>query len=85
MIAIIAAFTKRGRVIGKDGKIPWDIPAERARFRLLTTGNAVVMGRKTFEEIGKPLPDRLNVVVSATKNFYAKNCDFGKECIICNA
>ncbi|MGP1458731.1 MAG: dihydrofolate reductase [Treponema sp.] len=74
MIAIIAAFTKKGRVIGNGGKIPWDIPAERARFRLLTTGNAVVMGRKTFEEIGKPLPDRLNIVVSATKKFYAENC-----------
>ncbi|MGP1459547.1 MAG: dihydrofolate reductase [Treponema sp.] len=74
MIALIAAFTKKGRVIGKGGKIPWDILAERAYFRLLTTGNAVVMGRKTFEEIGKPLPNRLNIVVSATKNFCAENC-----------
>lgn len=63
-----------GRVIGNGGKIPWNIPVERARFRTLTTGNAVVMGRKTFEEIGKPLPDRLNIIVSTTKNFCAENC-----------
>ena len=74
MIAVIAAFTKMGRVIGNGGKIPWNIPVERARFRTLTTGNAVVMGRKTFEEIGKPLPDRLNIIVSTTKIFCAENC-----------
>ena len=74
MIAVIAAFTKMGRVIGNGGKIPWNIPVERARFRTLTTGNTVVMGRKTFEEIGKPLADRLNIVVSSTKIFCAENC-----------
>ena len=74
MIALIAAFTKSGRVLAKNGKIPWNIPEERARFKFLTTGNAVVMGRKTFEEIGHPLINRLNIIVSSTKNFYADNC-----------
>lgn len=74
MIALIAAFTKSGRVLGKNGKIPWNIPEERARFKFLTTGNAVVMGKKTFEEIGHPLINRLNIIVSSTKNFYADNC-----------
>ena len=51
--------------IGVAGKLPWRIPEDMRRFRLLTTGNAVVMGRKTFESLGgKPLPNRLNVVLS---------------------
>ncbi|MEX1112288.1 MAG: dihydrofolate reductase [Candidatus Andersenbacteria bacterium] len=65
MIAIIAALDANG-VIGHNNSIPWDIPEERKLFRKLTTGNVVVMGRKTFESIGKPLPDRINIVVSRT-------------------
>ena len=52
MIAIIVAYTKNGRVIGNNGKIPWNIPGELDRFKFLTTGNAVIMGRKSYEEIG---------------------------------
>ncbi|MDE5898851.1 MAG: dihydrofolate reductase, partial [Treponemataceae bacterium] len=73
-IAIIAAYTKAGRVLGKDGRIPWSIPGERSRFRILTTGGAVVMGRRTYEEIGRPLPDRLNIVLSRTARFSADGC-----------
>ncbi|MEX0649499.1 MAG: dihydrofolate reductase [Candidatus Andersenbacteria bacterium] len=65
MASIIAALDKDG-VIGHNNTIPWDIPEERKLFRELTTGNVVVMGRKTFESIGKPLPDRINIVVSRT-------------------
>lgn len=72
MIYIIAARSKNG-VIGKNGKIPWKIPGEQKRFKRLTVGNAVVMGRKTHEEIGRPLPDRLNIVVSTTKSFQGEN------------
>ena len=57
MIALIAAYTKN-RVIGRNGQIPWSIRNEKKRFKQLTTGNYVIMGRKTFEEIGRPLPDR---------------------------
>ncbi len=73
MIALIAAYAKN-RVIGNKGRIPWNIPGEQSRFRELTTGNAVIMGRRTFEEIGKPLPNRMTVVVSSTRDFTAENC-----------
>ncbi len=72
MIYIIAAVSRNG-VIGKNGRIPWKIPGEQRRFRQLTTGNRVVMGRRTYEEIGRPLPGRLNIIVSKTKNFTGEN------------
>ena len=67
MIAVIAARSGNN-VIGKDGKIPWDIPGEKKQFRELTTGNTVIMGRKTFEECGI-LPGRDMIIVSKTKTF----------------
>ena len=73
MLAIIVAYLQN-RVIGRDGRIPWKIPGEQARFRALTTGQAVVMGRRTYEEIGRPLPNRMNFVVSSTKTFDGENC-----------
>lgn len=73
MVAIIVAYAQN-RVIGRDGRIPWKIKGEQARFRRLTLGQAVVMGRRTYEEIGHPLPGRMNFVVSATGNFDAENC-----------
>ena len=73
MVALIVAYAKN-RVIGNQGIIPWKIKCEQKRFRELTTGNAVVMGRRSFEEIGKPLPNRMNIVVSSTKEFTGENC-----------
>ncbi len=73
MIALIVAYAKN-RVIGNKGKIPWKIKGEQKRFRKLTTGNVVIMGRRSYEEIGKPLPDRTTIVVSGTKNFDAPGC-----------
>ncbi len=64
ILAIIAAIGKN-RVIGKDGKLPWHISEDLKRVKRLTTGHTVLMGRKTFESLGKPLPDRRNVVVSS--------------------
>jgi dihydrofolate reductase len=52
------------RVIGRDGGLPWRLPDDLRRFRRLTTGHAVVMGRHTWESIGRPLPERRNVVVT---------------------
>ncbi len=63
MISLIAAMTN-SRVIGKDNKLLWSIPEDMQNFRKLTTGNVVIMGRKTFESIGKPLPNRHNIVIS---------------------
>lgn len=63
-LALIAAIG-RNRVIGKNGGLPWHISADLKRFKRLTTGHPIVMGRKTFESIGKPLANRRNVVVSS--------------------
>lgn len=60
---IIVAMS-RNRVIGKDKKLLWHIPEDLKNFKKLTTGNTVIMGRKTFESIGKPLPNRQNIVIS---------------------
>ncbi len=64
MKLIIIAAVSLNRVIGKDGHVPWDIPEDLARFMRLTTGHTVLMGRKSYESIGKPLPNRRNVVLS---------------------
>lgn len=62
---ILVAMTE-DRLIGRGNDIPWHLPAELRLFRELTTGHAVVMGRRTFESIGRPLPQRRNLVVSRT-------------------
>ncbi len=61
---VVIAAVARNRAIGIDNRLPWRLPADLRRFRALTTGHAIVMGRKTFESIGQPLPDRQNIVVS---------------------
>lgn len=63
---LIAAMAEN-RVIGTGGKIPWHIPQELQLFKKLTTDNIIVMGRKTYESIGRPLPDRENIVISSHK------------------
>ena len=63
-LAIIAAIAKN-RVIGKEGALPWHISEDLKRFKRLTTGHAVLMGRKTFESLGRPLPNRRNVVLTS--------------------
>ncbi len=62
-LTLIVAMTPSG-VIGRDGKIPWHIPEDMRRFKTLTTGHAIIMGSKTYESIGRPLPNRRNMVVS---------------------
>ncbi|MBS3136179.1 dihydrofolate reductase [Candidatus Woesearchaeota archaeon] len=91
---IIAAMTK-DRVIGKDNKLIWNIPVDLKNFRNITSGNTVIMGRKTFESIGNPLPNRHNIVVSSSmqhvdgidvckdiKEALAKAKEYGKEIFI---
>ena len=72
MIGLIVARS-RNNVIGKKGKIPWNIKGEQKQFKDLTTGNVVIMGRKSFDEIGHPLPNRKNIIVSKSKNFTGEN------------
>lgn len=64
-LVIVAAVARNG-AIGIGNRLPWHLPADLRRFRALTSGHAVVMGRKTYESIGRPLPDRQNIVVSRT-------------------
>lgn len=62
-------------VIGKNNQLPWHLPADLKHFKNLTMGKPIIMGRKTFESIGKPLPGRRNIVISRDKRFFADGCD----------
>jgi len=73
MISLIAACDKQN-AIAKDGVIPWKIPEDLKWFRDKTMGHTVVMGRKTFESIGKPLIGRTNIVLSRNTSFNAAGC-----------
>ena len=73
IISLIAAMGKN-RVIGKNNSIPWKLPADMKRFKELTTGKPVIMGRKTFESIGRPLPNRKNIILTHEKNYKAEGC-----------
>lgn len=70
-IAIIVALAENG-VIGFRGKMPWHIPSELKYFKSRTLGKPVIMGRKTFQSIGKPLPGRTNIVITRDANFKAE-------------
>ena len=72
MIGLIVARSKNN-VIGRHGEIPWKIKGEQKFFKELTTGNIVVMGRKSYEEIGHPLPNRQNIIVSKTMKYEGEN------------
>ena len=67
-VSLIAAVAENG-VIGKDGKLPWHIRSEFQYFRNTTVGRPIVMGRKSFESLGKPLPKRANIIVTRDKGF----------------
>lgn len=73
MISLIVALDKNG-VIGKGGTLPWHLPADLKRFKELTLGHHVIMGRKTYESIGKPLPGRTNVIVTRQHDYKADGC-----------
>lgn len=69
-IAMIWAMAEN-RVIGRNNKLPWHLPNDLKYFKQLTTGKPVIMGRKTYDSIGKPLPNRVNIVVTRDGNFQA--------------
>lgn len=73
MISLIVAVSKNN-VIGNNGVIPWKIKGEQKRFKELTTGKTIIMGRKSFEEIGKPLPNRKTILISNTQHIELENC-----------
>lgn len=72
-VSIIVAISKN-RGIGNDNKLLWQIPDDLRRFKKLTTGHLIIMGRKTFESIGKALPERDNIVITRDKNFETEDC-----------
>ncbi len=73
LISIIAAMSLN-RAIGYQGKIPWHIPGEQQRFKQITWGHTIIMGRRTYESIGKPLPGRTNIVITRQQNYSAPGC-----------
>lgn len=73
-ISIIAAMDEK-MGIGKNGQLPWSIPEDLQRVRALTKGHTIIMGRKTFESIGHPLPDRRNIIVTHNLSYNSMGCE----------
>lgn len=67
-ISVIAAMSQN-RVIGRDGSLPWHLPTDLARFKSITTGHTVIMGRKTYESVGKPLPNRRTIIITRNNDY----------------
>ena len=79
-ITIIVAKSNNG-IIGKDGDLPWRLPEDLKRFKRLTTGNIVVMGRKTYDSIGRPLPNRKNIVISRNTSLKIEGVEVEQDLI----
>jgi dihydrofolate reductase len=73
MITIIAAIAKNN-ALGKDNQLIWHLPADLKRFKKVTLNHHIIMGRKTFESLGKPLPNRTTIIITHNKNYTAKGC-----------
>jgi len=73
-ISLVAAIARNG-IIGREGRLPWRLPADLARFKRLTLGHTVLMGRRTWESLGQPLPGRRNVVLTRDASFAAPGCE----------
>ena len=78
IISLVAAMAK-DRVIGKDNQMPWHLPADLKHFKSVTLGKPIIMGRKTFESIGRALPGRQNIVISRNSDYQAENCDMAES------
>lgn len=74
MISLVVAVAENG-IIGTGGKLPWRLSDDLKRFKALTMGKPLIMGRKTFESIGRPLPGRRNVVVTRQPDYAAAGCE----------
>ena len=73
MIIMIAAAAENN-ALGKDNKIVWHLPNDYKRFRRLTTGHHIIMGRKTYESLKKPLPNRKHIIITRQKDYKAEDC-----------
>lgn len=76
-VSLIAAMS-RNRVIGKGGTLPWNVPEDMKFFMRTTLGHAVIMGRKTYDSMGKPLPRRRNIVVTRSPDFRAEGTEVAR-------
>jgi dihydrofolate reductase len=72
-ISLVVAHDRK-RVIGANGDLPWRLPADLKHFRAITMGKPILMGRRTYESIGRPLPGRTNLIISKTPGFTAAGC-----------
>ena len=73
MITLIAAVAENN-ALGKDNQLLWHLPDDFKRFKAVTSGNYIIMGRKTFESFPKPLPNRTHVIITRQKNYTSENC-----------
>lgn len=73
MISIICVIGKNN-AIGRSNRLIWNLPADLKRFREITSGHPIIMGRKTYESIGRPLPNRTNIVISRDQSYRAEGC-----------
>ena len=73
-ISIIAAIQKKDRGIGKNGALLWHISDDLKRFKALTTGHSIIMGKRTFKSLGRPLPGRLNIILSRDPSYRPDGC-----------
>jgi dihydrofolate reductase len=73
LISLIVAMDREGG-IGKAGRLPWHLSADMMRFKQLTMGHAILMGRKTYQSIGRALPGRTNIIITRQPNFEAEGC-----------
>ncbi len=74
MIKLIVAASKNG-IIGDSNKLIWNLPSDLKRFKELTTGHPIVMGRKTYQSIGRPLPNRRNIIITRDNTFEVEGCE----------
>lgn len=74
MIVSIIAAVSQNNIIGKNNRLIWHLPADLKYFKITTTGHSIIMGRKTFESVGKPLPGRKNIIITRKKDYSVQDC-----------
>ena len=79
MLSLIAAMTANKQVIGIEGRLPWSLPDDLQHFKQVTMGKKILMGRNTFESIGRPLPGRDNIILSRQADYQAPGCQVFSE------
>lgn len=78
LLSAIVAISENN-VIGREGHLPWHLSADLKRFKAITTGHSIILGRKNYDDIGRPLPNRTNYVLTRNPNFEAPGC------VVCNS